>query len=86
MTERQRTATEIRAAYLEAEKALRRVGRLLRTTEAGRYMWSAKHKTAVSGLCAMIDTLAYDVPDYYDDTANTCIREIAQQGGKGMTR
>ena len=73
MTERQQTAQEIRAAYLDAEKALRHVGRLLRTTEAGRYLWSAKHKTAVSGLCAMVYTLAYDVPDYYDDTANTVI-------------
>lgn len=75
MSERQRTAAEIKAAYLDAEIAVRRVGRLLRTTEAGRYMWSAKHKTAVSGLCVMLDTLAYDVPGYYEDTANAARME-----------
>ena len=67
MTERQRTASEIRAAYKDAERALRRVGRLLRTTEAGRYMWSQHHKTAVSGICVVLDKLAYDVPNYADD-------------------
>ena len=71
MSERQQAAREIRVAYKDAEKTLRRVGRLLRTTEAGRYMWSAEHKTAVSGLCVMLDKLAYDVPDYADDAPNT---------------
>jgi len=73
MSERQQTASEIRAAYKDAERALRRVGRLLRTTEAGRYMWSADHKTAVSGICVVLDKLAYDVPDYADDIANSAI-------------
>ena len=84
MSKRQETASEIRAAYKYAEKALRRVGRLLRTTEAGRYMWSSEHKTAVSGLCVMLDKLAYDVPDYAQDEAAATVQDdIANTGVRG---
>lgn len=54
----------IREAYYEAERALGRVGKLLRTTQAGHRLWSSQHKTAVSGLRVVIDTLARDVPYY----------------------
>jgi hypothetical protein len=64
MSERHKTAGEIRAAYKDAEKALRRVGRLLRTTEAGSYLWATEHKTAVSGLCVVLTKLEQDVPYY----------------------
>lgn len=58
------------AAYRDAEKALREVGTLLRTTYAGQYMWSAKHKTAISGLCVCISALCDDVPHYESDLPN----------------
>ena len=61
---REASAKQIHDAYLSAEKELRKVGRLLRTTEAGKYVWATEHKTAVSGLAICINKLAYDVPDY----------------------
>ena len=62
--ERKRSAREIIEAYIEAEKYLRRVGKLLRTSRAGKYMWSAEHKTAVSGMVATIEILISAVPRY----------------------
>ena len=51
-------------AYTEVEKALRRVGKLLRTTEAGKYMWAADHRSAVTGVRVVIEKLRKDVPRY----------------------
>lgn len=70
MSERQEDVIKIMAAYRDAEKALREVGTLLRTTYAGQYMWSAKHKTAISGLCVCISALCDDVPHYESDLPN----------------
>lgn len=56
----------IREAYDRSEDALRHVGKLLRTTSVGQFMWATEHKTAIIGLCAMIRKLQYDVP-YYND-------------------
>lgn len=67
MSQRHEDAMEIWRAYHEAEQSLRKVGTLLRTTEAGMYMWSAKHKTAISGLCVCISSLRDDVPSYACD-------------------
>jgi len=57
-------AEQIKQAYRDAEAALSHVSRLLRSTEAGRYMWSAEHKTAISGLKVVVGMLRKDVPDY----------------------
>jgi hypothetical protein len=70
MSERQEDVIKIMAAYRNAEKSLREVGTLLRTTYAGQYMWSAKHKTAISGLCVCISALCNDVPRYDSDLPN----------------
>lgn len=59
-------AHRIRSAYDDVEASLRRLGKLLRTTHAGEFLWSASHKTAISGLCVVIRALHGDVP-YYDD-------------------
>jgi len=59
----------IRAAYDRADAALRQVGKLLRTTHAGEYLWSADHKTAISGLRVVVQKLRQDVP-YYNDSPN----------------
>ena len=56
----------IRAAYDRADEALRHVGKLLRTTHAGEYLWSAEHKTAISGLRVMVQKLRQNVPHYED--------------------
>jgi hypothetical protein len=61
---RKQSSKEIRIAYSRAEKDLAYIGKLLRTTEAGKYMWSARHKSAVTGLKQIIDLLKYDVPTY----------------------
>jgi hypothetical protein len=63
---RAESADEIRQAYRDARAALQQVGKLLRTTEAGRYMWSARHKTIVSGLVANMGVLERDVPCYQE--------------------
>jgi hypothetical protein len=55
---------KIKEAYKNIEKSLREVGRLLRVTEAGKFMWSSDHKSAVTGLRIVIEKLRYDVPDY----------------------
>jgi len=57
----------IRGAYSESIKMLKYAGRLLRTTEAGRRMWSARHKTAISGLCVLIKDLMDSVPTYKEE-------------------
>jgi len=62
--QRKADAVKIRESYLLAEDALRECGRLLRTTEAGRYMWSADHKSAMTGLRVMVEALRYRIPDY----------------------
>lgn len=54
----------IKAAYEEAEQSLRVVGKLLRTTYAGQFMWAADHKSAVTGLRIVLEKLRYDVPTY----------------------
>lgn len=55
---------QIRLAYLDVEFALRKVGKLLRTTEAGKYAWAAKHRSAVTGLKVVAEKLREDVPRY----------------------
>lgn len=55
---------KIQAAYADVERALRRVGKLLRTTYAGKFMWSSDHKAAVSGLRVVVEKLRYSVPRY----------------------
>lgn len=57
---------EIRMAYENVEESLRNVGKLLRTTYAGKFMWSHDHRNAVTGLRAIIKKLRDDVP-LYDD-------------------
>ena len=57
-------AKAIEDAYSLIEKSLSRVGKLLRTTHAGRYLWAADHKAAVSGLKVIVKHLRNDVPNY----------------------
>lgn len=64
--ERPEDVKNIRLAYLRADKALGDVGHLLRTTQAGRFGWAAGHKTAVSGLKAIVMNLYKTVPHYLD--------------------
>jgi len=71
-------ADMIRAAYDRADDALRHVGKLLRTTHAGEFMWSADHKTAISGLRVVVQKLRQDVP-YYDDSPNDQALRPAEQ-------
>ena len=63
-SQRAQDAIQIDEAYKQVEKSLAKVGRLLRTTEAGKFIWADNHKTAVSGLKAMIKQLRKTVPDY----------------------
>lgn len=55
---------KIKRAYDEVGESLRIVGKLLRTTEAGKYMWSSDHKSAVTGLRIIVETLRREVPSY----------------------
>jgi len=73
LEKRRVTAAQIRQAYLDAETSLRDVGRLLRTTDAGKYLWAVQHKTVVSGLAIVLNKLAYDVPEY-DDTETKTVK------------
>lgn len=57
-------AKKIREAYLDAEKAVAKVGTLLRTTYAGQFLWSNRHRTAISGIKATLSIMRSDVPDY----------------------
>lgn len=59
---------EIREAYRTVEESLRAVGKLLRTTEAGHYMWASDHKSVVTGLRIVIEKLQHDVPRYGEET------------------
>jgi hypothetical protein len=64
MDVRKEESERIRLAYGRVEEALADVGKLLRTTEAGSFMWAGRHKTAVSGLKATVNILRYAVPRY----------------------
>ena len=64
LVNRAEDSRKIRLAYLEVEFALLKVGKLLRTTEAGRYAWAAKHRSAVTGLRAVMEKMREDVPRY----------------------
>lgn len=64
MEQRAADARQIEEAYESVERALSRVGKLLRTTDAGRFMWSREHKTAVAGLKIIVNRLRRDVPNY----------------------
>ena len=55
---------KIKNAYEQVERDLACVGKLLRTTEAGKYGWSSSHKSAITGLKSIIEKLRDDVPDY----------------------
>ena len=57
-------AQKICDAYLDVLVALQEVGRLLRTTYAGKFMWSAEHKSAITGLKVLVEKLRQDVPTY----------------------
>ncbi len=57
-------ADTIMASYNKVEESLRVVGKLLRTTEAGKYMWANDHKSAVTGLRIVVEKLRHDVPRY----------------------
>jgi len=57
-------AKEICKAYVEAQEAIAKIGTLLRTTYAGRFMWSNRHRTAISGIKATLCIMRSDVPDY----------------------
>jgi hypothetical protein len=57
-------AKRIKLAYELAEMALRDVGCLLRTTEAGHYCWASSHKSAITGLRVVLEKLRDDVPTY----------------------
>lgn len=65
---RQRDASQIIAAYGNVELALRQVGRLLRTLEAGKYMWACDHKSAATGLRIAVEALRRSVPRYDIDS------------------
>jgi|1048.fasta_scaffold41150_4 hypothetical protein len=62
--QRAEDAKRISEAYLEAERAVAKVGTLLRTTLAGKYMWATRHRTAISGIKATLNIMRKDVPDY----------------------
>lgn len=62
--QRAQDSDAIKAAYENADDALRRVGKLLRTTYAGQFMWATEHKTAISGLRVVVQRLRRDVPQY----------------------
>ena len=64
LVNRAEDSRKIRLAYLEVEFALLKVGKLLRTTEAGRYAWAANHRSAVTGLKVVAEKLREDVPRY----------------------
>ncbi len=57
----------IREAYTRIDDSIKRAGRVLRTTHAGEFIWSARHKTALAGLRAIIAVLHDDVPRYGED-------------------
>jgi hypothetical protein len=57
-------AKEICKAYVEAQEAIAKIGTLLRTTYAGRFLWSNRHRTAISGIKATLCIMRSDVPDY----------------------
>jgi hypothetical protein len=70
---RKREAQEICNAYEVVARELAHVGKLLRTTEAGKYLWSTEHKSAVTGLRTLVEMLRLDVPLYdegYDGGEN----------------
>jgi hypothetical protein len=54
----------IESAYKDAETALREVGRLLRTTYAGKFMWASDHKIAVSGIRIALESMRRRLPRY----------------------
>lgn len=62
--QRHKEAVQIAEAYAAADRALAHLGRLLRSTDAGTYLWAAPHKTAVSGIRAVLKALRNDVPNY----------------------
>ncbi len=62
--QRAEDAKQIKEAYLEAERAVAKVGTLLRTTQAGEYLWARRHKTAISGIKATLLIMRSHVPDY----------------------
>ena len=62
--QRAEDAKRIKEAYLEAERAIAKVGTLLRTTQAGEYLWANRHKAAISGIKATLSIMRSDVPDY----------------------
>lgn len=64
MDKRTEDVRQIRLAYLDVEIALRKVGTLLRTTDAGKYMWASDHRSAVTGLRVVTEKLREDVPRY----------------------
>jgi len=57
-------ARQIEEAYFNAEEALRRVGKLLLTTEAGSFAWSCEHRSIVTGMRRSVVKLRRSVPDY----------------------
>jgi hypothetical protein len=57
----------IESAYKEVIRALSHAGLLLRTTEAGKFMWSSEHKTIITGLKGIVEKLYCDLPDYEQD-------------------
>jgi hypothetical protein len=63
-SQRAEDAKKIKQAYLEAERAVAKVGTLLRTTQAGEYLWALRHKTSISGIRATLSIMRSDVPDY----------------------
>jgi hypothetical protein len=64
MDKRQADVQAIEKAYSEVEAALSNVGKLLRTTEAGKFMWASDHKSAVTGLRIVVEKLRGNVPSY----------------------
>ena len=64
MGQRAVDAIAIESAYEAAESSLERVLELLRTTEAGRFMWAENHKDALSGIVTIVHMLRCDVPNY----------------------
>jgi hypothetical protein len=61
---RQESSAKIIQAYKNADLALAEIGRLLRTTESGKFMWSSEHKTFVSGMRVAVQAMMKEVPRY----------------------
>ena len=85
-SERYEDCEKIRAAYADVVKSLMAVSHLLRTTQAGHGLWSARHKTAVSGLKATLTILSDAVPRYAGEGDSKKISEDELRARTGFDK